>query len=318
MGIAHYLKEIGRGREGARSLSEAQARDLMDQVLDRRVGEAERGAFAIAMRIKGESTEELAGFTASAMARSLAISGDAMPIVLPSYNGARKLPNLSTLLALLLAQEGLPVLVHGPLVDPTRVTTHQIFSTLGLPIAHDAADVLAAWMRHEPVFMPTASLCPPLAALLDLRWQLGLRNPGHTVAKLLTPRGLPCLRVVNYTHPEYALSHARFLQHCGAHALLMRGTEGEPVADARRLPKLDVHIGGSLRPELGCAGTEGALLQLPLLPRANDAASTAVYIQAVVSGETPLPTPLQEQVEVLARAHRAMQIHEGSAHERSA
>lgn len=323
MGIAHYLKEIGRGKEGARSLSEEQARDLMDQVLDRQVSEAERGAFAIAMRIKGESTEELAGFTASAAARSLEIGGvaadrEVMPIVLPSYNGARKLPNLTALLALLLAQEGLPVLVHGPLGDPTRVTTYELFTTLGLPIAHDAADVRAAWARHEPVFMPTASLCPPLAALLDLRWQLGLRNPGHTVAKLLTPRGMPCLRVVNYTHPEYALSHARFLQHCGAHALLMRGTEGEPVADARRLPKLDVHIGGSLRPELGCAGTEGALLQLPLLPRVNDAASTAVYIQSVVSGETPLPTPLQEQVEVLVRAHRAMQIHEGSAHERSA
>ncbi len=318
MGIAQYLKEIGRGKEGARSLSEAQARDLMDQVLDRQVSEAERGAFAIAMRIKGESTEELAGFTASAMARSLAIPGDAMPIVLPSYNGARKLPNLTALLALLLAQEGLPVLVHGPLADPTRVTTHEIFSTLGLPIAQGAADVLAAWARHEPVFVPTATLCAALAPLLDLRWQLGLRNPGHTVAKLLAPRGAASLRVVNYTHPEYALSHARFLQHSGAHALLMRGTEGEPVADARRLPRIEVYIGGSLRPELGCAGTEGALTQLPLLPRVNDAASTAIYVQSVVSGETPLPTPLQEQVEVLVRAHRAMQIHEGTVHERSA
>ena len=62
MSISQYLKEIGRGREGARSLNETQAHDLMSQVLDRRVSEAERGAFAIAMRIKGESTEELAGF----------------------------------------------------------------------------------------------------------------------------------------------------------------------------------------------------------------------------------------------------------------
>lgn len=318
MGIAHYLKEIGRGKEGARALTEAQALDLMNQVLDRQVSEAERGAFAIAMRIKGETTEELAGFTASAAARSLSIGGDAMPVVLPSYNGARKLPNLTALLALLLAQEGLPVLVHGPLADPTRVTTYELFATLGLPIAHDAGDVLAAWARHEPAFVPTAALCPPLAALLDLRWQIGLRNPGHTVAKLLTPASAACLRVVNYTHPEYAVSHARFLQHSGAHALLMRGTEGEPVADARRLPRLDVYIAGRLRPELGAPGTEGALTQLPLLPRASDAASTAVYIQSVVSGQTPLPGPLQEQVDVLVRAHRAMQIHEEGIHERSA
>lgn len=318
MAIAHYLKEIGRGKEGARSLSEAQACDLMEQVLDRSVSEAERGAFAIAMRIKGESTEELAGFLTAAMARSLDLPGGAMPVVLPSYNGARKLPNLTALLALLLAQEGLPVVVHGPAEDPARVTTHTLFSVLGLPVAQDAADVLAAWKRHEPVFVPTNVLCPPLAELLALRWVIGLRNPGHTIAKLLAPRGAPALRVVNYTHPEYAVSHARFLQHSGAHALLMRGTEGEPVADARRLPKLEVYVGGNPRPELGRAGTEGVLAQLPLLPRTHDAASTALYIQSVVSGEAPLPEPLQQQVDVLLKAHRAMQTHEESRHAQSA
>ncbi|QAZ40746.1 DNA-binding protein YbiB [Methylibium sp. Pch-M] len=318
MGIAHYLKEIGRGKEGARSLTEAQARDLMNQVLDREVSEAERGAFAIAMRIKGESTEELAGFTACAAERSLVLEADAMPVLLPSYNGARKLPNLTPLLALLLAQEGVPVLVHGPLHDPARVTTYELFESLGLPIARDAAGVHDAWARHEPVFVPTAVLCPALVPLLELRWVLGLRNPAHTVAKLLTPRGRACLRVVNYTHPEYAAAHTRFLQHTGAHALLMRGTEGEPVADARRLPKLDVFIAGTPRPELGRAAVEGVLAELPLLPRSSDAATTAVYIQAVVSGEKPVPGPLVEQVEVLVRSHAAMRQHEERTHERSA
>jgi len=120
MGIANYLKEIGRGKEGARSLSDVQAEDLMSQVLDRKVSEAERGAFAIAMRVKGESTEELAGFTRAAAARSVALDPAALPVLLPSYNGARKLPNLTALLALLLAQEGVPVLVHGPERDPGR------------------------------------------------------------------------------------------------------------------------------------------------------------------------------------------------------
>ena len=318
MSIAPYLKEIGRGKDGARAHSQAQAHDLMAQVLDRLVSEAERGAFAIAMRIKGETTEELAGFTAAALERSLLLEGDVLPVLLPSYNGARKLPNLTALLALLLAQEGVPVLVHGPESDPARVTTHELFATLGLAIAHDAAGVHAAWARHEPVFMPTAVLCPALVPLLDLRWTLGLRNPGHTVAKLLQPRGGACLRVVNYTHPEYALAHARYLQHTAAHALLMRGTEGEPVADARRLPKLEVFIGGALRSELGRAATEGALATLPLLPRASDVATTALYIQGVVSGEKPAPAPLLEQLDVLVRTRLAAQQHQESVHERSA
>jgi anthranilate phosphoribosyltransferase len=317
MGIANHLKEIGRGKEGARSLSEAQAADLMSQVLDRSVTEAERGAFAIAMRIKGESTEELAGFTRAAATRSVALDASALPVLLPSYNGARKLPNLTALLALLLAQEGVPVLVHGPERDPGRVTTHELFSALGLPIAHDAEDVHAAWQRHEPVFMPTGVLCPPLLALLDLRWTLGLRNPAHTVAKLLLPRDTPCLRVVNYTHPEYGSAHTRFLQHSRAHALLLRGTEGEPVADPRRRPLLEVFIDGVLRPELGRAAQEGVLTELPLLPRC-DAAATAVYIQSAASGEQPVPPTLLDQVDVLVRARRALQQHLEIAHERSA
>ena len=126
MSIAPYLKEIGRGREGARPLSEAQARDLFEQVLDGRVGAAEIGAFAIAMRIKGETTDELAGFTEVADERSLALASPVPAVLLPSYNGARKLPNLTPLLSLLLAQEGVPVLVRAQRAMQQMGATHEL------------------------------------------------------------------------------------------------------------------------------------------------------------------------------------------------
>ena len=62
MGIGHYIKEIGRGRDGARALKREQATDLMGQVLDGQVSDLEVGAFCLAMRIKGETAEEMAGF----------------------------------------------------------------------------------------------------------------------------------------------------------------------------------------------------------------------------------------------------------------
>ncbi len=69
----------------------------------------------------------------------------------------------------------------------------------------------------------------------------------------------------------------------------LRGTEGEPVADPRRAPKLDVYIDGVLRADLSRAAHDGVLTELPLLPRSDDAATTALYIQSVVSGEKPAP-----------------------------
>jgi len=62
MGISAYIKEIGRGKDGARALTRAQAADLMGQLLDGYVSDLEIGAFCLAMRIKGETPEEMAGF----------------------------------------------------------------------------------------------------------------------------------------------------------------------------------------------------------------------------------------------------------------
>jgi anthranilate phosphoribosyltransferase len=315
MSIAAYIKEIGRGKEGARSLTREQAHDLMSQVLDGQVSDLEIGAFALAMRIKGESVAELAGFVDAVGERCLPIPTDAPTVLLPSYNGARKLPNLTVLLAMLLAQEGVQVLVHGPAHDPNRVTTAEIFFDLGLPIARDAADIHAAWARREPVFVRTEVLCEPLARLLDVRRIVGLRNSGHTVAKVL-PVCAGALRVVNHTHPEYATLLADHLAASAADALLLRGTEGEPVADARRTPRIDVYIGGRLCPELGVAAHDGVLTTLPVLPRSQDAATTARYVQSVVSGAVPAPAPIVSQAEAVQRTLAAMRA--SAARERSA
>ena len=90
MSIASYIKVIGRGRDGARSLDRAQAHDLMSQVLDGRVTDLEIGAFALAMRIKGETVAELAGFLDAVHERCIAMRIDRPTVVLPSYNGSRK------------------------------------------------------------------------------------------------------------------------------------------------------------------------------------------------------------------------------------
>lgn len=65
-----------------------------------------------------------------------------MPIVIPSYNGARKQANLTPLLALLLAREGVPVLVHGVSQDPGRVTSAEIFQELDITPTRDVQKLI--------------------------------------------------------------------------------------------------------------------------------------------------------------------------------
>ncbi|MEK8030503.1 DNA-binding protein YbiB [Ideonella sp. DXS29W] len=298
MSIAAYLREIGRGKDGARALSRAQAFDLMSQLLDGQLSDLEKGGFALAMRIKGETPEELAGFMDAVVPRTLPLQAPSSAIVLPSYNGARKLPNLTPLLAGLLAREGVPVLVHGPLTDATRTTSAQVFDALGWAVATTPAEAERPWSQQRPVFMPISALHPSLAQLLALRSVLGLRNSGHTLAKLL-PAVPGALRVVNHTHPEYAISLGDFLNQTGATAMLLRGTEGEPVADARRLPTLKCFVNGVMEDALTLEGEGGSLAKLPDLPTEIDAATTARTIQAMLEGHQPVPEPITRQVQSL-------------------
>jgi anthranilate phosphoribosyltransferase len=218
-------------------------------------------------------------------------------VVLPSYNGARKLPVLTPLLAHLLAREGLAVVLHGTATESSRITSQEVLSVMGL----SALTELRAVNAGEVVFAPTEVLCPGLKRLLDVRRVVGLRNPAHSLVKLMNPTtAADALLVSSYTHPEYAVSMAATFELTGARALLLRGTEGEVVADARRTPQMDAFVRGT---RTSLVETQaGSLTKLPELPTDIDAASTARYSQAVLKGELPVPVPLAQQVQAVLRA----------------
>jgi anthranilate phosphoribosyltransferase len=301
MSIGKYIKEIGRGKDGARALTREQAADLMGQVLDATVTDLEIGAFCLAMRIKGETAEEMAGFLDATRERlTLVPAGEKPVIVIPSYNGARKLPLLTPLLALLLAREGLPVLVHGTATESGRISAQEVLAALDIP-AQEAIKTIAP---GEVAFIPTGVLCPGMQRLLDVRKVIGLRNPAHSLVKLMDPCAGKSLVVSSYTHPEYALSMAATFELIGANALLLRGTEGESVADPRRTPKMQAFVAG--QPTDLLAYQSGSLTTLPELPLEIDAASTATYIRQVMDGAQPVPAPIAQQVAHLVRLANAL------------
>ena len=305
MGIAKYIREIGRGKDGARALAREQAADLFGQVLDGTVSDLEVGAFCMAMRIKGETPQEVAGFLDATYARMHRLPASALPlVVLPSYNGARKLPLLTPLLALLLAREGLPVLIHGAQTEGSRVFVSDVLESLDIAPATQLRPVAAG----EIVYAPTALLCPGLQRLLEVRHTIGLRNSSHSLVKLMNPCAGDAVVVGSYTHPEYSASMAAVYELMGSTAMLLRGTEGEPVADPRRIRAMDGFVRGR-RMTLE-AGQEGSLAELPDLPSELAPHVTAAYIRDALSGKRPVPAPIAVQVEHILRLVRASQTQE--------
>lgn len=313
---ARFIKEIGRGPHGARALSPEDTYALYAAMLDARVSDVELGAVLLAYRLKGETADELASMLAAAQA-SIAPLRVGGAVSIPSYNGARKQPNLVPLLALLLAREGIPTLVHGITEDPGRVTSAEIFAYLGIAPAVSHADTERSLSHLKLAFAPVEVLAPKLARLLALRRIMGVRNSTHTLVKILQPFAPAGLRLVNYTHPAYRDSLAElFIDHpqaAAGGALLARGTEGEAVADTRRQVQIDwLHDGiveTLVAPERA-SGDEPP----PELPAARDAETTARWIESVLRGDAPVPPTLARQVEVIAAIARRGATSRGEQH----
>lgn len=297
MSYAHFIKDIGRGAQGARDLARDDARQLYAAMLDGGVPDLELGAIILGLRVKGESLDEMLGFLSAVDERTNRLDmpqGRVRPVVLPTYNGARKEANLTPLLALLLQRFGVPVLVHGLLEGFGRVTSGLIFRELGIMPMASALQAQAMLTEKGLAFLPLTALCPGVHSLLSLRSQLGVRNSAHSLVKLINPFRGDAVLVAPATHPDFIELMRQILLDSGQRGLLLRGTEGEPFANPKRRPRLEYIHGGMV--DVLFEAEHESLRALPDLPDAADAASTAKWIRRVLDKQIPLPKPIANQL----------------------
>lgn len=293
MDYRKIIKEIGRGKNHARDLDFDTARGLYTRMLEGDVPDLELGGILIALRIKGEGEAEMLGFYEAMQQRTMRLTppvAKPMPIVIPSYNGARKQANLTPLLAILLHKLGFPVVVHGVSEDPTRVVSETIFALLGIEATHHAGQAQARLDGHQPVYIPVSALCPPLEKQLALRWIMGVRNSAHTLAKLATPfEKDAALRLSSVSHPEYVSRVGKFFSDIGGRGLLMHGTEGEVYANPQRCPQINLIDAQGSRV---IYERQNELADV-VLPAAKDAETTAKWIERCLAGSEPVPQSIK-------------------------
>lgn len=296
-----YLKEIARGPGGLRDLTREQALTLFGAIFAGAVPDLPLGGLLVAFRMKGESAEELAGMM-QALEPHLAPlrlpSRRAIPLVLPTYNGSRKLPNLVALLALLLAREGVPVLLHGAAQEPQRVGTFEILAELGHRPVSSLAEAEERLEERLLAPVPVTLLSAPLARLLDARLHTGVRNTAHTIAKMLLPGGVSstaAARLIAVTHPEFQKRLRDLFSGTPANVFLMRGVEGEAVVRLHAPQPIEqVGLDGKIVTHLIGDGEGG--IALP----GREAPLTAAWIRSVMDGSEKVPAALARQVALLA------------------
>jgi anthranilate phosphoribosyltransferase len=206
--FAPYVRILGKGPNLSRSLTLEETRSAVAMILKDEVEPVQLGAFLCLMRVKTETPAEVAGF-ALAIRDSLAIPPDMPEIDLdwPSYAGkSRQLP-LFLLAALLLAENGLRVAMHGAGGHTAgRLYSREALASLGISAAISLEDAAGQLKTRRFAYVPMAVLHPRLPAIMGLKRLLGLRSPLHTVVRNINPFDAKA-SLMSVFHPNYRAVH---------------------------------------------------------------------------------------------------------------
>ncbi|MBF7731442.1 glycosyl transferase family protein [Pseudomonas sp. N040] len=224
--FAQFVRILGKGKRGARSLTRAEARVAMGMLLDGAAEDTQLGAFLMLLRHKEESAEELAGFADAVRAR---LHAPQLPVDLdwPTYAGKKRHLPWFLLAAKALAQSGLRILMHGGGEHTAgRLYSEQLLELLEIPLCHDWPQVGQALDQQGLAFIPLADWMPGLQRMIDLRNVLGLRSPIHSLARLLNPLRARC-GLQSIFHPGYQAIHREASHLLGDRVIVIKGEGGE-------------------------------------------------------------------------------------------
>lgn len=240
------LKEVGRGKRGARDLTYYEAARAADLILRGEASPAQIGAFLVAERIKMESIDEIQAFVdrlaAHAWRHPIAGSLDCAG----PYDGRTKSFLATFPTAFVLTACGLPVALHAsPTLPPKRgITLLDLVRSLGA--GTDRERLIAAASQTGLLFVPTEEWCPPLARLRPLREELGLRTAFNSAEKLLRFSGADII-ALGVFHGTVFEKMAQLITRLGfSSGIVVQGMEGsEDLPVTKRTRTLVVRGGTS-------------------------------------------------------------------------
>jgi len=175
-------------------LGETEAADLMRLLADKALPRAMSAALLIALRIKGETAEEVRGFATAMreLARTVCLP-DGLPaidIVGTGGDGSGSV-NISTGTALLAAACGLPVVKHGNRSVSSKSGSADVLEALGLVLPDGPEAVSACLVECGFAFLFAPFFHPAMKAVVPVRRALGVRTVFNLLGPLMNPARPP-------------------------------------------------------------------------------------------------------------------------------
>jgi anthranilate phosphoribosyltransferase len=198
----------------------------MGEIMSGAAGPARIGAFAAALRAKGETPAEIAGMAEAMMrrTRTVEVAGPAVDVVGTGGDGANTV-NISTMAALVTAAAGVPVVKHGNRAASSRSGTADVLEELGVAIELPPAAVSRCVAEAGIGFCFAASYHPALRHTAAARRELGIPTAFNILGPLTNP-AQPAAGLVGCANARLAPVLAEVFARRGRSVLLVRGDDG--------------------------------------------------------------------------------------------
>ncbi|WAJ72054.1 glycosyl transferase family protein [Catenovulum adriaticum] len=229
LAFKEYIKLIGRGQRAGKTLSQSQAFDAMQQILDDKVTPEQLGAFLMLLRVREETAEELAGFVQACRGyTSSKFDGLSVDLDMGCYAGKRRHLPWFLLSVMALAKKGIKIAIHGTAEpDSKRLYLKQCLAEFGIVPATNKTEAEQQLAQFGFCYIELVDIHPKLDQLIQLRALFGLRSSANTLARMLNP--------LNATYSLHGVHHKHFdIRHSDTakltndnHVICFRGEGGE-------------------------------------------------------------------------------------------
>ena len=222
-----YIERVTEGKH----LTQTEAQEASRLVFEEAT-EAQLGALLTALRAKGETEAEIAGFAEGMRAVARTIDPDRAGLVDTCGTGGddHNSINVSTTSAIVAAGTGVPIAKHGNYSVSSNSGSADVLEEVGVAVDAEPPAVEAAIEQHGIGFMLAPVFHPAMGAVIGPRRELGMRTIFNVLGPLTNPAGADA-QVVGVYDPDLVELVARaFARLDVEHALVVHGAGLDEIA----------------------------------------------------------------------------------------
>ncbi|MET9432059.1 MULTISPECIES: anthranilate phosphoribosyltransferase [unclassified Streptomyces] len=258
----------------------------MDRIMRGEATDAQIAGFAVALRAKGETVEEISGLvrTMYAHANLIEVPGPSVDIVGTGGDGAKTV-NISTMSAIVVAGTGAKVVKHGNRAASSASGASDVLEKLGVNLELTPRRVAEVAEEAGVTFCFAVKFHPALRHVAAARKELGIRTTFNFLGPLTNPARVKA-QATGVADARMAPILAGVLAERGSSALVFRGDDGLDELTTTATSKVWVVRDGAVREEAFDPRDVGIELVPVEALRGADASYNADVARRLLAGET--------------------------------